>query len=363
VPQTSSTAPAGPSQRIVAEVERIGYRAAHNDWTLVPQWDLRQINRDFQLQVRDSEHQAPKETVEDYAVAMDYNAFEPIVVTRDGCLVDGYTRSGAAESRHHYFLPAIVLQIDYGTATPKQKAELRALGATLNAQNGLRLTDLEVRKNAANMLSLGWTNEQISRALQLKSAEITSLKQELEAKARLQKLDIDGRKLKAATLRAMGKAPAIDLFDEPYETLVNLAMDAGFNANEVTSTAKTLKDLTSEASQIERVAELREEMAERIREHALTGVVRYPEASRLRQALGNIVKYAEDPLVCIEYNEDKVEEYIEMLRVSINVLQAVLTEQETRRPLSNGYSPHLVEAAADENGLEQDTDEDESEDA
>jgi hypothetical protein len=154
---TVEEAVVGAPKRVTDEIEKVGYA-----WKLHAQWDRQSIDPTKHIQVRDEADVAPKETVEQLAVSMAYNAIDPIVVTRDGALVNGHTRVKAAEKQNRRYLPAIVIQIDYATASTEQQAKLMLLGATLNQQQGNRLKSGAMRRNAANAIGLGLKPEEIA---------------------------------------------------------------------------------------------------------------------------------------------------------------------------------------------------------
>ena len=90
------------------EIERVGFV-----YTEEAQYDLTGLNEAKRVQVRDLAHYAPKENVGRYAVQMSQSAFPPIVVTKDGYLIDGNTRVAARRVRKEMFTPAFVVDVDF----------------------------------------------------------------------------------------------------------------------------------------------------------------------------------------------------------------------------------------------------------
>jgi hypothetical protein len=321
------TAPVAKPTAIV-EIERLGF-----DWTEVAEYDLTQLvtyrdPKSGRVQVREVTHYAPKEAVEQYAVAMGETPFPPIVVTADHWIIDGNTRVAARFRRKEKFAPAIVLSVYYEQGSDKQRSELYALAATLNQTGGQRLTAKEIRSAAARLIALNWKTEQIGRAIGAKSSTVTQVKREIAATEKLRRVGMDPNTIGGASLRALGATKVVGLNDSPFRELAQLSVDAGFNAGEVTSTARELMELASDASAVARLSELRTELGDRIRERELTGVGKPPVSRQLRQHLGYVTKFAgrEDEL--IETNPAVGQTHIDALQKSINVLTEALHRQK-----------------------------------
>lgn len=311
--------------KTTAEIERLGF-----NYTEVAQFDLSRLDKSRRVQVREEGHYAPKESVERYAVQMAHSEFPAIVVTSDDWIVDGNTRVGAALLRGNKFFPALVLDAPFKGGTAKQESELYALGATLNSQNGVPLTAKEIRKVTEKFVSLGWRADQIARAIGVKPAGVTAVKKEIDAVAKLNRVGIDPNgSLRGASLRALGSKDVLSLNDVPFKELASLATGAGLNVGEIAATAKEMKATGSDQGALERVQALRVELGDRIREHELTGVGRPPVSRRLRQHLGNVVKYDGREQELVETDPNVSGQHIEMVEKSVKVLTTLL---EMQRP-------------------------------
>lgn len=275
----------------VIEIERLGF-----GWKEVGDYDLTRIDRENRsVQVRESAHYAPKEAVERYAIQMGETVFPPIVVTEDDWIVDGNTRVEAKLLRKEKFSTAIMLDVEWKGASPKQRDLLYALAATLNAMNGTALTAQETRKAAASLIALGWKTEQIGRAIGLASGGVTKVKREIDAAAKLERVGMDPNgSVKGASLRALGAKDVVGLNDVPFRELAKLAADAGLNASEITATAKEARATGSDTAAVDFISKLRTEHGDRIRERELTGSGKPPMSRQLRQHLGFVVRYHEE---------------------------------------------------------------------
>lgn len=309
----------------IVEIERLGF-----GWTEVAQYDYDKLDPARRIQVRDMNHYAPKDEVERYAIQMADNVFPPIIVTSDDWIGDGNTRVGARKLRKERYGPAIVLDVKWEGSTDKVQAELIALAATLNSQNGRALDRKEARAVAAHLVGLNWKAEQIARAIGVKPGIVSAVKREIDAEAKLTKVGLDGNgSLKGASLRALGQTPVLALNDAPYREVAQLAADAGLNAGEVIALAKDAKAEGGDAEALALIKATRDEFADRIREHELTGAAKPPLARQLRQSLGRITKHVgDDPATLVETNPTAIEAHVLALTQSIDVLAAVLAAQE-----------------------------------
>lgn len=312
---TSETA----GNNTIVEIERLAL-----PWTMEAQYPIANLEAAKRVQVRELKHYAPRENVVTFSAQMAAGvAFPPIVVTRDGWLVDGNTRVGARLERKDPFTPAIVIGIDYNGATEKHHGYLIALAATLNSQGGQRLAQAEIREAAAVLIKLGWKADQIGRAIGMKSSSITGVKQEVEAVARLTRVGVPETAIKGASLRALGSTAALALNDLPYKELAELSIDAGFNALEIRSHATAARETGSDQEGIALIRALRVECGDRIAERKLTGGSKPPMSRQLRQHLGFITKFAGREQELLETDPNVGAKHIETLSIALKVLTEV----------------------------------------
>lgn len=307
---------------MIAEIERLGFK-----WHEEAQYDLTQLSRDRRVQVRESKNVAPKDNVAQYAAQMDEVVFPPILVTADGYTVDGNTRYEARMLRKDKFSPAIILDLNYVGNTEKVKAEIRALAATLNQKGAQRLNAAEVRALVRDFALLNWKPEQIARAVGATGQTVAQVKRELAAEEKLTRVGLKTDDIKGASLRALGAEKVVSLNDVPFKELASLAADAGFNAAEISDTAKQMRSLAADDKAIEHVKGLRKEMGARIREHALTGAGRPPVSRQLRQHLGFINKFETSVSNLLESSPQNQQQTIEALEKAMKVLGDLLTKQ------------------------------------
>ncbi len=306
----------------VTEIERLGFT-----WTEVAQYDLSKLDPDTRrVQVREVGHYAPKDTRDRFAIQMKHSQFPAIVVTSDGYIVDGNTRIAACRLNETPFFPALVVGVDYmgRTTTEKQKNELVALAATLNANAGQPLTAKETREATGAFIELGWKADQIARAIGLRPASVTAVRKEIDAEAKLTRVGMDANgSLKGASLRALGAKDVLALNDVPFKELATLAADAGLNASEIVSAAKEARQTGSDVEQARVLGKLRAEFGDRIRTRVLTGTGRPPVSRQLRQHLGFVTKFAGREQELIETDPNVSPLHLETLDKVIAILTAV----------------------------------------
>lgn len=321
----------------IVEIERLGYK-----YTEDGQYDLSGLSTERRVQVREPRHYAPKAEVERYAIQMGHSKFPPIIVTRDQWIIDGNTRVGGALKRGDRFFPAYIVQIDWKDATPRQRQELYAIGATMNAANGNPLTPAERRESVRNLLGLEWTEGQIERVAGIKPVEVKRVKRDLIAEKRAAQVGLevtspeDGRVIRnggtgavsGAAKRALGQSMAADLHDEPFLELAKLAADAGLGAAEVTQVARAAKEASSDAEALRAIAEARAEAADRIRQRELTGKSKPSPAAQFRQALGHVLRFAGQEYTLVERNPDLVGQYDEAITQALTVISKVMEAQD-----------------------------------
>jgi hypothetical protein len=312
-----------PKSSAEVEIERLSLNH-HTE----PQYDLSLLSTDRRVQVRDTEHYAPKAQVSQYAIQMGEVQFPPIIVSRNNWLVDGNTREEAKKMRKEKFTPAIVIDADYGK-DPKTDAKFHALAATMNQTGGQRLTPVEAKNVTRTLVEQGWKTDQIGRAVGVKPSQVSNVRREVAAEEKFAKVGFkDMKKLGGPLTRAFGDANITSLNDIPYKNLAELARDANLNVTEVREHATEMKKTGSDAGMITYIDAKRAEMEERIKEHALIGNGKPPASSQLRRHLGFVNAHASNPNALVERSVAAMADHLKAVEDAIAVLQAVSVLQE-----------------------------------
>lgn len=305
------------------DFEKLGFTIG----PVVAEYDLDAITE--RVQIRDAKHVAPTARVKEYAERMKVEQTPPILVTRDGYLVDGNTRIKAARKNGRKHLPAVVIDIDYHGGDARTLARLEALAAKAN-RHGEPLDKTEKREAVRELVRDGWANDVISMFVGVVTSVIGQIKDEIAAEDKFARVNfVPNGKVREASLRALGKAA--DLNDEPFLLLTQLTGDAGLNTPEIRSLAKKVREAGSDTAAISLLNEERKLRQAQIEEKALTGYGKPPMSRQLRQHLGFVNKHGQDGDKLVERNPDYMDAHIEAIKTSMDVLASTLSKQEALR--------------------------------
>ena len=119
------------------------------------------------------------------------------------------------------------------------RIQLITLAVAENAPHGLSYSSADRIDRAADLLVGGYTNTSVSGMLGLSPQQVSGIKREVDARARLDSLGIEEpKRMSATTLRALAGPDARALNSGPFKELVDLADDAKFTGTEVNALAK-----------------------------------------------------------------------------------------------------------------------------
>jgi hypothetical protein len=284
------------------------------------------------VQIREEKHYVPREMVMRIAAAMTRREkFPPIVVTKDGYLVDGNTRTQAARYNKYPTVQALVLQDSYEGATEKVSRRLHLLGAAFNARHGRGIDREEVRK-AVEFIGQDPTYDgtRIAALIGVTDGTVKSILAEMKARARAESVGIHLNGSVAATpLRILGQASE-KLNDAPFRAVAELAQDTGMAPGELREVIKQMHETKSDDGAVSVVEEQRKARREQIAEYRASGKSKPPAAAKLRQRLGFILEFESNPRELLELNPEVVAKHREAIERSITILQTVLAAHESR---------------------------------
>jgi len=304
-----------------AEIERLIEAVLGVQAELDERYDRLDIRTDDRVQSRIDKNSAPSFMVERYANQMGEFTFPPIIVTRDGIIVDGNTRNKAREQRNERYSPALVVPIDWDSADEDTKRKLLFLSELINNMNGLPLGDEERRKMVLTMVDQNASDAEISTTVGLSLKDIRELRDQHRASKRLTQVGIDPADFADRTLRAFGKNKVHELDDSAYRGVAELTKDSGMKANEVKALAASLAEAGTEEMRRERLA--RERTAREPQISALRrGQTLGSHARRLAQSLQFLLEHPIQSFV--EHNPEKREDYLELLGAAETRLREVV---------------------------------------
>ena len=301
-------------------IEKLGFQ-----WELDFEYETPDPSR--RLQIRAEKHYAPKDMVTKYAACMKRgDKFPPIVITKDGYLIDGNTRVEAARHCNFPYMHAFVIDDNYENAKQHVRQRLHTLGAGFNARNGKGIDREEIRK-AVEIIGSNpdFTATRIAALIGVTERQVSSYLAEKRARERAERVGVHlNGDMASSTLRKLGTASE-KLNDGPFQALASLAHDAGLKAPEVAAVAQKMREAKSDQAQIEIAEKEREARREQISLFKASGRSKPPLSSLLRQRFGFILGHDPDELV--ERNPNLIEEHLEQTKRALDVLTAVYQAQ------------------------------------
>jgi hypothetical protein len=289
------------------------------DYTEDPQYTLANLKRS---QVRQEKNVAPAETVQWLRAKLQAGDRLPaIVTTADGEIIDGNTRNAAYGKEKRPTGYVITVR---KTAEQIGPALMKILGQRMN-DHGKRLSKAETEASIRVLISEGATTERITQHLSVTQSQVANLRAVMKAETKLAELGLEGNSFKTAHMKALGR---IDLLAKPFAELVKLAHDAGLSSGDLTNIAKRAKAETSEAEQLQLLADERVALAEQIKQHKETGNGKPPAARRAKQSLSQFLAVTTSPELTIERAPERMEEQLSILRRSQERLQAMIDAQQ-----------------------------------
>jgi DNA-binding transcriptional MerR regulator len=305
-------------------IKRLGF-----DWALDQRYPTPDVSK--RVQVRQIAHYAPPAEVTKYAAAMARNdAFPPIVVTKDGYLLDGNTRAEAARRNKYPTLPAFILDREYEGANDAVLRRMHLLGAGFNVRNG-RGIDRAEQMSAVLAVGTGtdYDASRIAALLGVSAGFVNGVLSEQKARERAERIGVHvNGSVPSSQLRRLGQS---GLNDEPFVALLKLAQDAGLSVGEINELIKKVKDAGSDAAALELLSKVRDDRKEQIAEYSAIGKSRPAHSSQLRQRLGFVLGYEDNARALVELNPTLADTHTDVLTRAIAVLTAARAFQEEKK--------------------------------
>lgn len=285
------------------------------------------------IQVRDQEEQANPQDVSNYAASMklqtqNSNEFPPRVMTRDGYLIDGVTRSTAASRIGWGYFPSFFLDLSWEDAPDSLKDQYMYLGAALNLNHGRGLS----KANKARLiLTILASNPDVSPkdvfsrlGGGLTQGFVVNVINGEKARKRAEKLGVEMGHLSASHQAHFGQKSS-KFNDAVWQRMIVVARDGQVPVQEIAALTRRIEDLGTDE---QKLAELDRELASRQLSGAeKLGGTRPPLAAQLRRALGMVLKHADNPTVFVETSTTSATPHERALVDTIDTLNKVLTAQ------------------------------------
>lgn len=298
----------------------------HLGWWFVTNYPLVAVNQ--RIQVRNIKGLAPVTEVSEYAQNMRLgDQFPPVIVTKDGWLVDGHTRTEAARKINWDTFPALVLNVNFGDLAPDSvmRKTLLKLGAAQNKKHGRRMTTAEI-VGLIKQVSEGETPKQIQRDMHVPYSTANAVWNAARAERKAQNelnIPLTGE-LSISHLKLFGGK--IEKYTNPvWGKLFSLTQDAHLGVTEVNDLMSRVESIGDET---ERVRFL--EAEERHHGPAISSGTHITpsKARRVKQGLGFAMKEENPADTLVERDPVRGPEYLRYLMDFRNKLDKIIFEQE-----------------------------------
>lgn len=255
----------------------------------------------------------------------------PIAVTRDGILIWGNHRVGAAKAADRDDIPAIVFNVDGADPDEHLEAVLMTLSGRENTEHGLPLTTTDRKVMVRKEIELGTSSGSIQAWYGMSPSQISGLKREVDAHKRLADLGVTTlvKDREVAVIRAFSGPDARNLTNEPFKALVALAAEADLKAKDINEVAANAKETGTEDGAIAVITAKRDDLKAQIAEIAIAGALRPSPLTRLRKVVREVAGLCErgDASVYRDYTSDAAATKT-LIVSAIGCLQAILEVQE-----------------------------------
>jgi hypothetical protein len=276
------------------------------------------------VQVRDITQLAPPHEVNRYSEAMKRgDQFPPVIVTSDGYLVDGATRTLAAAKREWLTFPAFVLDVNFEGAIPEQRSQLIYMGAGFNLTHGRGMNTKNVADIISQVTGVEDTPGEVARKLHISTATASTLLNAANARKRAVKLGVEvNGALTNSALKLFGGKSA-KFTDPVFSEFFRLAQDAKLPYTTLTNLAKRLESAGTEHERIDILAEERAAYRDIIE----GGATSPSKAAQLRQKLGFLLN-VEDPEKMVEHEAGAIGQHNAALAEAARKLMKVIEAQQ-----------------------------------
>jgi hypothetical protein len=291
------------------------------EWKFIAERRLGDVAQ--RVQVRTIAQLAPPKETSKYAQDMRRgDQFPPIIITADGYLVDGSTRTEAARKVGWTTFPAFELDVLYKDAPESVRKQLIALGAGFNATHGRRMSPQNFKEIVETISVEDDTVKDIAKRLHIPESTANTLLNAAKAQHRAERLGVtlDGS-LTNSHLRLFG-GKSQQFTDPVFAALITLTQDAKLT---IPMTTDLMKRLSASGTERERLALLDGER--RDYRSIIEGASLNPSrAAKLRQSLG-FLNGVRDADTLAEQDPHAARTHIKVLKEAMFQLERVIDAQ------------------------------------
>jgi hypothetical protein len=305
------------AQASVQRIEEFGF-----GWRFFADHKLGDITN--RVQVRDTDKLAPPAEVSKYAQAMKRgDQFPPAILTGDGVLVDGSTRTEAVNKNNWRTFPAFELDVLYHKAPDSVKRQLKYLGSGFNLTHGRGMNTANLMRIVDDLALDDDTPQDLARRLHIPNSTANTLLNASKARKRAERLGIVlNDNLTNSHLRLFGaKSP---LYTDPvFASFILLAQDARLS---ITATTDLARRLAASGTENERLEVLAEERSG-YRDIISGGATSPSRAAQLRRSLGFLIGQ-DDADTLAELSPEASETHVKTLIAAADRLNKVIAAQQ-----------------------------------
>lgn len=295
----------------------VSIEAKLDEWNIPFAYDPAMSVADISLleavQIRSAEHRVDKRQADEYAEQLRNGAvFPPLLLHGERILLDGNTRLQAAKQTRRKTIPV------YHAQFPNMELG-RTLAASMNQQNGRRLTPEEAFAAAVSLLKFGHTEESVARELAYSRTHISNWKRESEFAERAEKAMVTekGQQLSKPQQRKLADIKQ----SAPFAAAVDLVSATAPSAKDVTDLVKAITSAPSETEAVAAVEERKQSWAPAGPKPHRPSVT--PELGAVRRCLPQLVTIT-NPLLVIEVDESKRETAVASWQALERLTESVL---------------------------------------
>ena len=246
-------------------------------------------------QTRVEEHVVDEAQIEEFAEQMRNGAtFPPLLLHGERLLLDGNTRHGAGKKNRLKTMPvfhAHFPNIELG----------RTFAASMNQENGRRLSKTEAHAAALSLLRFGHTEESVARELGYSRTSIQNWKKESEFTERATETLVTDQ---AAKIDKNSQHKLADIKQlAPFAAAVDLVAASRPTASVVTALVKAIKEAPSESEAIKVIEEKKQEMAPAGPPPHRPTVTN--ELAIVRRTLPQLLNQGDNPAAMVETDPEK----------------------------------------------------------
>lgn len=309
------------AQDTAARIDLLGFRRR-----FLPNAPL--AERGKRLQVRDTAELAPRNEVARYMQAIKRgDLLPPVILTRDGYLVDGHTRTEAARQAGWDYFPAFELDVNFEGAPDAMIKQLITLGAASNLTHGRGMSRKNIQQVIRMVQNPGDQAKDIAKKLHVPTYTVQSVMNVAKTVERAQRLgvDIGDESSPGGSHLALLGGRNVRYTDLVFKEFLTLMRDARYTVKDTKELGDRLEALGTEQDKLNLLA--RERQA---RSDVIAGAADKPRLSaRLRQSLGFALANREVPGNLVEIGSQQTrEDHRRVLYDTRDLIDKVIAMQE-----------------------------------